>query len=98
MPGTDRIATLRRAATDQWPDYDWTRATWETGAFHDVLVLAGHAVVGVHGKKAVHGAAIMAIDTETGEATGDVREIVCDLIAVSGGWTPSVHLLSQSRG
>ena len=61
-------------------------------------VLAGHAVVGVHGKKAVHGAAIMAIDTETGEATGDVREIVCDLIAVSGGWTPSVHLLSQSRG
>jgi aminoglycoside phosphotransferase (APT) family kinase protein len=44
VPGPDRIATLRRAATDQWPDYDWTRATWEIGAFHDVLVLAGHVV------------------------------------------------------
>lgn len=44
MSGTDRIATLRQAATDQWPDYDWTRAAWDTGAFHDVLVLAGHAV------------------------------------------------------
>jgi aminoglycoside phosphotransferase (APT) family kinase protein len=44
VSATDRIATLRRAATDHWPDYDWTRATWETGAFHDVLVLAGHVV------------------------------------------------------
>jgi aminoglycoside phosphotransferase (APT) family kinase protein len=44
VPGTDRIATLKRAATDQWPDYDWTCATWETGAFHDVLVLAGQVV------------------------------------------------------
>ena len=61
-------------------------------------VLAGHVVVGAEGRKAVQGAAVMALDPETGEVTGDARDIACDLIAVSGGWTPSVHLFSQSRG
>jgi sarcosine oxidase subunit alpha len=61
-------------------------------------VLKGHAVVGALGVKAVQGATVMALDADTGAATGDAREIVCDLIAVSGGWTPSVHLFSQSRG
>ncbi len=31
-------------------------------------------------------------------ATGRTRVIECDLLGVSGGWTPSVHLFSQSRG
>jgi sarcosine oxidase subunit alpha len=26
------------------------------------------------------------------------RQIACDLVLMSGGWTPSVHLFSQSRG
>ncbi|GIH92073.1 2Fe-2S iron-sulfur cluster-binding protein [Planobispora siamensis] len=26
------------------------------------------------------------------------REVACDLLAVSGGWNPAVHLFSQSRG
>ncbi len=29
---------------------------------------------------------------------GKPSEIACDAIAMSGGWTPSVHLFSQSRG
>ncbi len=29
---------------------------------------------------------------------GKPERIACDLIAMSGGWTPSVHLFSQSRG
>ncbi len=29
---------------------------------------------------------------------GKPEEIACDLIAMTGGWTPSVHLFSQSRG
>ncbi|TDV57382.1 2Fe-2S iron-sulfur cluster-binding protein [Actinophytocola oryzae] len=32
-----------------------------------------------------------------GVSTGDV-ELECDLLAVSGGWSPVVHLFSQSRG
>jgi len=60
-------------------------------------ILAGHAVVAAHGAKAVHGVSVAPINT-AGEIAGDVHEIVCDLVAVSGGWTPSVHLFSQSRG
>ena len=29
---------------------------------------------------------------------GQPDDIACDLIAMTGGWTPSVHLFSQSRG
>jgi len=29
---------------------------------------------------------------------GQPDEIPCDLVAMTGGWTPSVHLFSQSRG
>ena len=35
-------------------------------------------------------------------ATGGVgehaRRLRCDLLLMAGGWTPSVHLFSQSRG
>ena len=60
-------------------------------------ILAGHAVVAAHGSKAVHGVSVAPLNAD-GEIAGDVHEIVCDLVAVSGGWTPSVHLFSQSRG
>jgi len=61
-------------------------------------LMAGHVVVGVEGKKAVRAAKVMAYDSETGAVSGDVKTIDCDLLAVSGGWTPSVHLKSQAKG
>ncbi|MBT6093955.1 MAG: sarcosine oxidase subunit alpha family protein, partial [Rhodospirillaceae bacterium] len=64
----------------------------------DIGVLAGHAVVAAHGKKAVHSVSVSTLDANSGELTGETSEIVCDLLCVSGGWTPSVHLMSQSRG
>jgi sarcosine oxidase subunit alpha len=45
----------------------------------------------------VSGVLVSAID-EDGLLTGPVREIGCDLLAVSGGWSPVVHLFSQSGG
>jgi sarcosine oxidase subunit alpha len=34
----------------------------------------------------------------TDETTGKVETLACDLLLMSGGFTPSVHLFSQSRG
>lgn len=34
----------------------------------------------------------------TDDSTVDGRPAACDLLLMSGGWTPSVHLFSQSRG
>ena len=34
----------------------------------------------------------------TGGSVSRGRNVACDLVLMSGGWTPSVHLFSQSRG
>jgi sarcosine oxidase subunit alpha len=36
--------------------------------------------------------------SDDGELTSGVEEISCDLLAVSGGWSPLVHLHSQRQG
>jgi sarcosine oxidase subunit alpha len=60
-------------------------------------VLAGHAPVRVHGARAVR-----AIDVRPRaahlEGTRSLLRLRCDLVCVSGGWTPTVHLFSQARG
>ena len=58
-----------------------------------VEVLRGHAVVGVAGTRAVE-AAFVAPWGRPGER----RRVDCDLVLCSGGWSPRVHLHSQSGG
>ncbi|MFQ5934856.1 MAG: sarcosine oxidase subunit alpha family protein [Acidiferrobacterales bacterium] len=60
-------------------------------------VLCGHAVA------AAEGAPLRAVRVGKLNVAGDgytdgLRRIECDLLCVSGGWTPTVHLFSQSRG
>ena len=63
-----------------------------------IEVLGGMAIVAVHGVRRVKAVEIMAL-TEAGDAVhGEARTIACDLVAMSGGWSPSVHLFSQSGG
>lgn len=63
-------------------------------------VLAGHVVMAAEGGK--HGIKRVQVGMTPGPNASDhgdaTQTIDCDLLAVSGGWTPSVHLLSQSRG
>ena len=64
-----------------------------------VVVAAGHGVVGTDaGADGVLVAAWMAPVDGDGTATGEARRVPCDLLAVSGGWNPAVHLYSQSGG
>ena len=62
-------------------------------AARGVEVLAGHAVVGVTGTRSVR-AAFVAPPGRPGER----RRVDCDLVLCSGGWSPRVHLHSQSGG
>ncbi|MFV2118735.1 glycine cleavage T C-terminal barrel domain-containing protein, partial [Streptomyces sp. Act-28] len=58
-----------------------------------IEVLAGHAVVGTEG-----GARLTAVTVAPyGESAGR-RGFAADLLLVSGGWNPVVHLFSQSGG
>ncbi len=55
-----------------------------------VEILTGHAVVDTHGHFALQSVDVMPI------GGGSVRSFSCDLLAMSGGWQPSVHLSSQT--
>jgi len=40
----------------------------------------------------------MALSDDGREVRGAARKVECDVVAVSGGWTPTVHLFSQAKG
>jgi sarcosine oxidase subunit alpha len=62
-----------------------------------IEVVGGAVVCGTRGEARVTTALVSAVDAD-GALTGGIRDIPCDLLAVSGGWSPAVHLFSQSRG
>ena len=57
-----------------------------------VATLTGHAVTRVFGRLCVNGVEVMPADG------GATRRIACDAVLMAGGWTPSVHLWSHSKG
>ena len=54
-------------------------------------------VLGTSGRLRVSAIRVQKLDP-SGAAAGPARRIGCDLVLMSGGLTPSVHLFSQSRG
>jgi len=63
-----------------------------------IPVIPGHAVVATHGTRRVHGVEVVALDALAAGRPGAARFLACDLLAMSGGWNPAVHLFSQSGG
>ncbi|HEX8013060.1 MAG TPA: sarcosine oxidase subunit alpha family protein [Casimicrobiaceae bacterium] len=55
-------------------------------------LIAGAAVTQAHGKLRVRGVDVAPL------SFGAARRVDCDLVLISGGWNPAVHLFSQSRG
>ena len=62
-----------------------------------IEVLPGHALLSAKGGRKVQGVMVASLD-EDGQPAGDHRYLACDLVGMSGGWSPAVHLLSQSGG
>jgi sarcosine oxidase subunit alpha len=59
-----------------------------------IETLIGHVVT-----RALGGAQVAAVEVmrlERGGVSGAARRIDCDLLAMSGGWQPAVHLHSQT--
>ena len=61
-------------------------------------ILAGEAIVATHGGNRVQSVEVMLLSPEGDHVHGTARKIDCDLVCVSGGWSPTVHLFSQSGG
>ena len=81
------------AIVDLRPEGEDPPAAREAG----LNVLKGHAVVDTGGRRRVRAAHIARLNDD-GTLAGPVRTLHCDLIAMSGGWSPAVHLFSQSGG
>ncbi|CAO4172852.1 sarcosine oxidase subunit alpha family protein [Methylorubrum populi] len=61
-----------------------------------VTVLTGHTVIGSKGRKRVTGLIVAPLGSDG--RCGGHRVLDCDCVGMSSGWTPAVHLFSQSRG
>ena len=57
-----------------------------------LAVREASVVVGAHGRLRVTGVDVAPL------SGGAATRLDCDLVAVSGGWNPAVHLFSQARG
>ncbi|WP_420550555.1 sarcosine oxidase subunit alpha family protein [Litorivicinus lipolyticus] len=74
-----------------------TRANPESatiGAARDagLTVLTGQAVIDVRGGKAVEGVYVAPISADGNRVDGPVRQLQCDTVGSSGGYSPVVHL------
>ncbi len=66
-------------------------------AADSVRVILDSAVVNTTGEAVLESVLVARIDAD-GAPVGEVEEITADLLAVSGGWSPVVHLHSQGQG
>jgi sarcosine oxidase, subunit alpha len=57
-----------------------------------LAIVAGSAIVAAHGRLRVTGVDVAPL------AGGAAQRVACDLVCVSGGFNPAVHLFSQARG
>ncbi len=61
-----------------------------------VIIYQNSAVINCKGGKHINAACIMRLKTNGNEVLDGPFAVACDLLAVSGGWSPVVHLSAQS--
>ena len=63
-----------------------------------IKIYQNYAVTNTSGRLKIKSVTINKIDDSVKKIIGDPFKIKCDFLCVSGGWTPTVHLFTQSRG
>jgi sarcosine oxidase subunit alpha len=63
-----------------------------------IRVVARSGIIAVRGKRRVNAVEIARLSPDGEMASGRSETIICDVVAMSGGWNPAVHLFSQSGG
>lgn len=95
----DALALVRAGAQVGLADVrtEVDRALAERARTAGIRLHLGCTVVAVEGGKKVKSCLLSALDSHSGQASGSLTRISVDLVAMSGGWTPTVHL-SSYRG
>ena len=79
---------------DARPPGECTSRALERG----LQVMNQHVVFNTRGKKRIRGVQLMSLSQDGGAIKGPLRTVNCDLLVVSGGWSPAVQLHAQARG
>ena len=87
--GVEIVAVVDSRARPSGPLVDAARQS-------GVAIKAGHVVVDTRGRTRISRVAVAELSPAGG--VGGAKWLGCDLLAVSGGWSPVVHLHSQSQG
>ena len=65
---------------------------------NNIKVFKGYTVVNTSGYKRINNVSIMQLSKDGQKVVGPKLSIACDYLGISGGWTPAVHLFTQSGG
>ena len=65
---------------------------------NNIKIYKGYTVVNTDGYKRIKNISIMQLSKDGQKVVGSKKTITCDCLGVSGGWTPAVHLFTQSGG
>ena len=65
---------------------------------NSIKVYKGFTIVDTFGYKRINKVSIMQLSKDGQNVVGSKINLACDCLGVSGGWTPAVHLFTQSGG
>ena len=65
---------------------------------NNIEIYKGYTVVDTYGYRRINKISIMKLSKDGQTVIGDKTKLNCDCLGVSGGWTPAVHLFTQSGG
>jgi len=63
-----------------------------------IKIYHNYAITNTYGRLKIKSVTINKVDDSVKKIIGEPLKIKCDFLCVSGGWTPTVHLFTQSRG
>ena len=64
----------------------------------NIKIYNNHTVVDTKGHKRINKVSIMELSKDGTSVVGNRIDINCDCLGMAGGWTPAVHLFTQSGG
>ena len=67
----------------------------ESASSRRIETLTGHTVTGTKGRLRVSSVRVNPVQ---GDSVGAARSLACDALLMCGGWTPSLHLFSHTKG
>ena len=65
---------------------------------HGIKIYKSYTIVNTEGYKKINKISIMQLSKDGQSVVGSKINLDCDCLGVSGGWTPAVHLFTQSGG